>query len=115
MDVMNSRRLACLLLATVCIFFLLAVPQMTNAAALEDQLPDTTGLFFGKRGLHPNMNNLLFGRRSSMASSAAAGAGPAGRPPMALERLNEQEARNVCRAIRDTCSKLALDDEEEQQ
>merc|ERR1712105_186401 len=33
------------------------------SAPLDEQLPDTTGLFFGKRS-HPNMNSLLFGRRS---------------------------------------------------
>lgn len=30
---------------------------------LEDQLPDTNGLFFGKRFSHPHQNNLLFGKR----------------------------------------------------
>jgi len=33
------------------------------SAPLDEQLPDTTGLFFGKRA-HPDMNTLLFGRRS---------------------------------------------------
>lgn len=32
---------------------------------MEDHPPADSGLFFGKRA-NPNMNNLLFGRRSSL-------------------------------------------------
>jgi len=57
------------------------------AAALDDQLPDTTGLFFGKRGPHPNMNNLLFGRRSLLAG------------------MSPEEAQYICKAVRSSCDK----------
>ena len=65
--------------------------QCACADPLRDQLPDTTGLFFGKRGSHPNMNNLLFGRRS-----------------YPIEDL--EDARKVCRAVQATCARWGLDE-----
>ena len=65
--------------------------QCACADPLRDQLPDTTGLFFGKRGSHPNMNNLLFGRRS-----------------YPIEDLDD--ARRVCRAVQATCARWGLDE-----
>jgi len=100
----SRQQLTCFLLASLCLFLLASVLKTTSAAALEDQLPDTTGLFFGKRGTHPNMNNLLFGRRSSEAAAHQ----------LVLDRLREDEARQVCKAVRITCSKLALDDDDQQ-
>lgn len=63
------------------------VLSQVSAAPLEDQLPDTTGLFFGKRN-HPNMNNLLFGRRS-----------------------NEYDARRMCKYVESVCSRWGVNDE----
>ena len=57
-----------------------------------------SGLFFGKkRASHPNMNNLLFGRRSSYASDAN------GQQTRGLER-----AYALCMNIKKTCESLAL-------
>ena len=57
-----------------------------------------SGLFFGKkRASHPNMNNLLFGRRSSYASDAN------GQQSRGLER-----AYALCMNIKKTCESLAL-------
>ena len=72
-------------LATSC---LLLLSQVT-CEPLEDQLPDTTGLFFGKRASHPNMNNLLFGRRSSYDQLAA--------------KMTLEDARKICRNVQKTC------------
>ena len=58
----------------------------------------STGLFFGKkRASHPNMNNLLFGRRSSYASDAN------GQQSRGLERPYA-----LCMNIKKTCESLAL-------
>ena len=57
-----------------------------------------SGLFFGKkRASRPNMNNLLFGRRSSYASDAN------GQQSRGLER-----AYALCMNIKKTCESLAL-------
>lgn len=58
--------------------------------SVADQLPDTTGLFFGKRS-HPNMNGLLFGKRN-----------------MDQDKFDAEEARQVCKAVQVTCEKWGL-------
>ncbi len=65
---------------------------------LEDKLPDTTGLFFGKRGSHPNMNNLLFGRRSYSGKVGAS------------KVVDVDEAREACRVAAQTCSRWGFYD-----
>lgn len=97
---MNAKQLVYYMLAAVACMALISMSSQVGAAALEDQLPDTTGLFFGKRAAHPNMNNLLFGRRSSYATR-----------PMLIDRPLTED---ICKAVRVTCAKLALDDEEQQ-
>ena len=96
---MNGKQFVCYLLAAVACIALVSVFSQVGAAALEDQLPDTTGLFFGKRAAHPNMNNMLFGRRSGYVTRQML----LQRPPA----LNEE----LCKAIRIACAKLALSDE----
>ena len=52
-----------MILVVVFVSLLTLYVQQTEALPLEDQLPEDTGLFFGKRSSHnPNFNNLLFGR-----------------------------------------------------
>lgn len=96
---MDARQLACFILAAAICMSLITMNSEAGAAALEDQLPDTTGLFFGKRAAHPNMNNLLFGRRSLT-------------PRQLLDRPLTED---VCRAVHISCSKLQRDDDEQQQ
>ncbi|KAI0221842.1 hypothetical protein LSAT2_026902 [Lamellibrachia satsuma] len=79
--------LACVLL--VCL------AHLTSTEPLEDQLPDTTGLFFGKRSSNPNLNNLLFNRRSY--SQARPG------------KFSLADARRVCRTVRVTCARWGVD------
>merc|ERR1712004_390787 len=61
-----------------------------SAEPLEDQLPDTTGLFFGKRASHPNMNNLLFGRRSSYEN-------------LGDRELTMKQAQRICENVQKSC------------
>ena len=83
----------CLSVAMVC--------AGVDAVPLEDQqLPDTTGLFFGKRAAHPNMNNLLFGRRSYTAQLEGA-------------KLTADDAQYICKSIRTTCNKWGIYDDED--
>lgn len=79
------------LLVVLCFTISLVLRSSVAAPALDDQLPDTTGLFFGKRAFHPNMNNLLFGRRSF------------GQP-------TPEEAQYICKSVKTTCARLGLDD-----
>lgn len=72
----------------------LVIRSSTAAPPLDDQLPDTTGLFFGKRAFHPNMNNLLFGKRNY-------GAG---------QQPTPEEAIYVCKSVKATCARMGLDD-----
>merc|ERR1712137_288821 len=65
---------------------------------LEDQLPDTTGLFFGKRASHPNLNNLLFGRRSY---------------GQLKNKILHEDARRICRNVVAMCSGLAVEDNDD--
>ena len=84
---------------------LLALAPASTAAPLDDQLPDTTGLFFGKRApSHPNMNNLLFGHRSLVDSLAAAASGQ--------RAMSAEEAGYVCKAVRASCEKYRMWEEE---
>ncbi len=55
-----------------------------------------SGLFFGKRASHPNLNNLLFGRRSYGLQS----------------KLMHEDVRRVCRTVVPVCSKYVLEEEE---
>ena len=70
----------------------LALTQVM-CASLEERLPENTGLFFGKRS-HPNMNNLLFGRRSW-------------EPPYA-DKPTVENTRQVCRKILERCERLGV-------
>jgi hypothetical protein len=79
------------LLVVLCLAISLVLRSSVAAPALDDQLPDTTGLFFGKRAFHPNMNNLLFGKRSY------------GQP-------TPEETQYICRSVKNTCVRLGLDD-----
>lgn len=99
LGLMDARQLACYILAAVVCMSLITMKSEVGAAALEDQLPDTTGLFFGKRAAHPNMNNLLFGRRSFSQR----------------QLLDRPLTEDVCRAVHISCSKQRLDDDEQQQ
>jgi hypothetical protein len=94
---MDVRQLAYCILAAVVCMALITVTSEVRAAALEDQLPDTTGLFFGKRAAHPNMNNLLFGRRSFSSR----------------QLMERPLTEDVCKAVHISCSKLGLNDDEQ--
>jgi hypothetical protein len=118
-DKQTMRTYYCLFVYTT--LSLAAVIQMTSlipaAANLDDLLPDTTGLFFGKRASHLNMNNLLFGNRFNEDAiafnkllpgvSSVLGAAARGR------ELREKEAELVCRAVRRSCEKYRLWDDED--
>lgn len=54
------------------------------------------GLFFGKRASHPNLNNLLFGRRSY---------------GQLKNKILHEDARRICRNVVAMCSGLAENDE----
>jgi len=97
---MDASQLARYFFAAVLCLVLITMSSEVSAAALDDQLPDTTGLFFGKRATHPNMNNLLFGRRSYASR------------PLLTDRLPLTD--DICKAVQITCSKLALLDDIEQ-
>ena len=75
----------------VCMFVAMLMFQCACADPLRDQLPDTSGLFFGKRSSHPNMNNLLFGRRSYPVEDF-------------------EDARKICRAVLATCARWGLEE-----
>jgi len=86
----NTSGLTSTLLFTLLVAFLLvgALSRgLHGAAVLDDQVADSTGLSLDKRGSHPNMNNLLFGRRSLLAG------------------MTPEEAQYICKAVHTSCAK----------
>nr|QUP52016.1 SIFamide [Urechis unicinctus]QUP52029.1 FFamide [Urechis unicinctus] len=88
-----DSRVMMMSLVTLSLVACLLVNQVT-AEPLEDQLPETSGLFFGKRSSHPNMNNLLFGRRSYAQLAA---------------KLQMEEAREFCQTVKEQCARVGLE------
>ena len=78
---------------------ILAISHVSAQPIADDRIPDETGLFFGKRRhMNPNVNNLLFGRRSSSL-------------------LSPDDVKHVCKSVISTCVNWfdALSEPKEQQ
>ena len=89
-DTMEAKLAAML----ACVAFV-CLARLVTSEPLEDQLPDTTGLFFGKRSSNPNLSSLLFNRRSYSQPQPG--------------KFSMADARRVCRTVQLTCARWGLD------
>lgn len=75
--------------------------------------PRLTGKFFGRRGLNPNVNHLLFGRRSNRADAAAAAVKATEEEEEADDRQLTQGAAMLMRMRNDLLRSIDGDDDDD--